>query len=33
VSLLWHPRQHHDPAHQALRGHLSALAAGYAPPR
>jgi len=27
VSLLWHPRQHQDPAHQRLRSHITALAA------
>jgi DNA-binding transcriptional LysR family regulator len=32
VSLLWHPRQHQDPAHQLLRSHISALASGHAPP-
>lgn len=26
VSLLWHPRHHHDPAHQRLRAHIAALA-------
>jgi DNA-binding transcriptional LysR family regulator len=32
VSLLWHPRQHQDPAHQRLRSHITALAANAAPP-
>jgi DNA-binding transcriptional LysR family regulator len=27
VSLLWHPRQNRDPAHQRLRSHITALAA------
>jgi DNA-binding transcriptional LysR family regulator len=27
VSLLWHSRQHHDPAHQWLRSHITAIAA------
>ena len=31
VSLLWHPRQHHDPAHQWLRSHIAATAAGAVP--
>lgn len=26
VSQLWHPRHHHDPAHQWLRGHVAATA-------
>jgi DNA-binding transcriptional LysR family regulator len=27
VSLLWHPRQHQEPAHQRLRSHITELAA------
>lgn len=30
VSQLWHPRHHHDPAHQWLRAQLQELAAGHA---
>jgi DNA-binding transcriptional LysR family regulator len=33
VSLLWHPRQHQDPAHQWLRSQITALAADAGPPR
>jgi DNA-binding transcriptional LysR family regulator len=33
VSLLWHPRQHEDPAHQRLRSHITALASAAPSPR